>query len=209
VTLLTAVGLGVFWRDLAHSAVWCRVLFVIAIVLLVWCLIRHRKHIVEYLKKDEPSGGGFRVFHLQDNASISGSDVRTTIVQAGATPPVPVAPPQVETSEVERKSLGDEIVAVGELIRDLTKVWPLPVTVAIEQTGSTDPQVFQPFRRRYADELQERYRREFRPVVMDVYDRARVRGYFDPEAEEKFEVSTIPGALDLYPRLLALGTRYS
>lgn len=209
VTLLAAVGAGVFWHDLAHSAVWCRVLLGIALVLLVWYVIRHWKSIWEFLKKEEKAGGGFQLVHMEGQSRISDSDIRTTISSGGAFSPVPCEPLQLAVSDSERAAIGEELRRIGEIIQNFIPTWITPARDFMAQAGSIDPKVWRSLRATAEMETQERYRRDIRPRVIDVYSRARVRGYYHPQVEETQGAVNVYASAELAALLLVLSRRYS
>lgn len=208
VTILIAVGVGIFWRDLAHSAVWCRVLFVIAMVLLVWYLIRHAKQLWEFLKKEE-SGGGFQFIHMEGQSRISDSDLKMSVSSGGAFSPVPSEPLQLAISDSERAAIGDELRQIGEIIQNFIPTWITPASDLMAQAGSIDPKVWHPLRVTAEMETQERYRRDIRPRVIDVYSRARVRGYYHPQVEETQGAVNVYASAELGAALLVLSRRYA
>jgi hypothetical protein len=208
-SLLALAGLGVFWHDLAHSAVWCRLLIGIALVLLVWYVIRQWKSIWEFLKKEEKAGGVFQLVHMEGQSRISDSDIRATFNSGGAFSPVAPEPLQLAISDWERAAIGEELRQIGETIQNFIPTWITPASEFMARAGSNDPKVWHTLRVTDEMETQEHYRRDIRPRVIDVYSRARVRGYYHPLVEEMQGVVNVYASGELAAALLVLSRRYS
>jgi hypothetical protein len=71
---------------------------------------------------------------------------------------------------------------IEEFLRD-GKFW-IPTHEVMKLTGLTSGAAAQAFRKRWYDELRERYKSDLLPNVIELYRYARVRGFFDVEIEE-------------------------
>jgi hypothetical protein len=203
-------GVGVSLAAAAMAALglpkwaWIIVL-VVGVVLCIVAVVRYVDRRCHGPISNPPSPGvhAHKVISLEGGSSINDSDVRINI---GHNPP-PSPRPQLPTTKEEADQLSAELLQLGQEIQELVAPWPLTPAEAIEGSGSQDVQVWRAWRQQYDAELQERYVDEFRPRVIEAYQRARVRGFFDPGVEESHDLRSLPGVVTLSPRLIALATR--
>ena len=184
-------GVGVSLAAAAMAALglpkwaWIIVL-VVGVVLCIVAVVRYVDRRCHGPISNPPSPGvhAHKVISLEGGSSINDSDVRINI---GHNPP-PSPRPQLPTTKEEADQLSAELLQLGQEIQELVAPWPLTPAEAIEGSGSQDVQVWRAWRQQYDAELQERYVDEFRPRVIEAYQRARVRGFFDPSVEESYDL---------------------
>jgi hypothetical protein len=147
------------------------------------------------------------ILRIDDNSGIYGS--RVGISLNGAQPVPPQEPPQLEATEAEKQSIRERMVGLASRIEEFLrdgKFW-IPTHEVMKLTGLTSGAAAQAFRKRWYDELIERYRVELLPHVVELYGYARVRGFFDVEIEELYSSSVLVDVEKLPPlfRVLAEG----
>jgi hypothetical protein len=136
-----------------------------------------------------------------------------TNVTVGAAPPLPPkAPPQVPTTEEERDSLRNELGAVGKQIQTFIPGWYVDPAEA-SRRASGEEVTHQNFglamewRNQHDADYSARYVKEMQPRVIDVYYRARIRGFFDARVEDLISSTDLGGVRLLTSLLVALSAR--
>jgi hypothetical protein len=106
-------------------------------------------------------------------------------------PELPLAEPdQISTTESEKSEIRQELIKLAQQIDELLLGggWWLPMHVASKRSGLGDDWgAVRVWRENYHGVIRARYNDEIRPGVIDTYERARIRGFFDPELEEYYE----------------------
>src|SRR5665213_2269987 len=100
------------------------------------------------------------------------------------TPTPPTMPPQISASEEEKGEIRKELLDAAASIQTLTGIWRLTPHQAEEQSGLSDKTEAEAWRNKYDEGITQRYIAEVYPSVINAYQRARVRGFFDPEIEK-------------------------
>jgi hypothetical protein len=115
------------------------------------------------------------------------SDHSAWNVQFGGEPaPPPTAPPQLPTTPEERDEIREELLRVAPLIGALTTIWYVNPHEAMKRSGGTQEDGYA-WRNQHDAEVTQRYIAEIYPSVVAVYQRGRIRGFFDPEIEKIYE----------------------
>jgi hypothetical protein len=102
----------------------------------------------------------------------------------------PAEPDQISTMESEKNEIRQELIKLAKLIDELLLggEWWLPMHEASKRSGLGDDwRAVREWRENYHQAIRARYNKKIRPQVIDAYERARVRGFFDPELEEYYE----------------------
>jgi hypothetical protein len=102
----------------------------------------------------------------------------------------PAEPDQISTMESEKNEIRQELIKLAQRIDELLLggEWWLPMHEASKRSGLGDDwRAVREWRENYHQTIRVRYNKEIRPQVIDTYERARVRGFFDPELEEYYE----------------------
>jgi hypothetical protein len=147
------------------------------------------------------------ILRIDDNSGIYGSRVK--IFLNGAQPFPPQEPPQLEATKAEKQSIRERMVELASRIEEFLrdgKFW-IPTHEVMKLTGLTSGAAAQAFRKRWYDELTERYRVELLSNVVELYGYARVRGFFDVEIEELYWSSVLVDVEKLPPLFRGLAER--
>jgi hypothetical protein len=138
-------------------------------------------------------------------AALIGNDMDIRVSYGMPLPlkPAQVKPAQVPTTEPEKSSIRQELRELAQRIDELFRDdYPLSPREASERSGlGEDWQAVLNWRRNLEENLRARYINEIRPRIVDTYERARVKGFFDPELEESYTsrvlivIETLPGLL--------------
>jgi hypothetical protein len=102
----------------------------------------------------------------------------------------PAEPDQIPTMICEKNEARRELIKLAQRIDELLLggEWWLPIHEASKRSGLGDDwRAVREWRENYNQAIRARYNKEIRPQVIDTYERARVRGFFDPELEEYYE----------------------
>lgn len=147
------------------------------------------------------------ILRIDEKSGIYGSRVKISL--NGAQPVLPQEPEQLEATEAEKQSVRERMVELGcqieEFLRD-GKFW-IPTHEVMKLTGLTSGAAAQAFRKRWYDELRERYKIEILPNVLELYSYARVRGFFDVEMEELYSSPVLVDVEKLPPLFRGLAER--
>jgi hypothetical protein len=124
------------------------------------------------------------ILRIDEGSGIYGSRVKISL--NGAQPVPPQEPTQLEATEAEKQDIRARLVELASQIEEFLrngKFW-IPTHEVMKLTGLSSGAAAQAFRRRWYDELRERYKSELLSNVIEIYGYARVRGFFDVEIEE-------------------------
>jgi hypothetical protein len=125
---------------------------------------------------------------------------------------VPEKPAQVATTEDEKEGIRQELRRLAQQIAELLRDYPLsppPVAAAYFDMEVKDDD-WSPVlkrRRQWDEDLEAKYVRDVRPGVITLYERARVRGFFDPVLEKSYPSRLLAVAEHLPPMLRRLASR--
>jgi hypothetical protein len=147
-------------------------------------------------------------------SGLVGNEMNIRVSYGMPLPPkaVPEAPAQVATSESERAGIRQELIGHAQQIEELLRDYPLsppPVAAAyfgIEVKDNNWSPVLER-RRQWDEQLAAKYVRDVRPSVITTYERGRVRGFFDPELQERYTSRLLVVAKDLPTMLRRLASR--
>jgi hypothetical protein len=105
-------------------------------------------------------------------------------IHVNTKPVLPEEPLQLDSTETEKRDIRERLRKLASEIEDCLGRYPLSIPDAIELSGITDiPAVFK-WREEWDTQLATRYCAEIGPKVSELYQYARVRGFFDPELEK-------------------------
>ena len=145
------------------------------------------------------------VILIKDSSGISGSHIDISMSYGMPLPqePAPQEPAQISSTKAEREKIKQELINLAQQIDGLLKGnYPLYWHEASERSGlGDDRNAVLEWRRKYDQALEERYSREILPQVINVYERARVKGFFEVELEKSYNVPLLVDAQKL-PELL-------
>lgn len=141
-----------------------------------------------------------------ERSGLIGNDVNIRVSYGMPLPPkpAPVEPAQIPTTEPEKATIRRELEELAQQIEELLRDdYPLSPHEASERSGLGEewPAVLN-WRRSLEDGLRAKYVTEILPRVIDTYERARVRGFFDPEIEEQPHTSRVLMVIEKLPGLL-------
>jgi len=147
-------------------------------------------------------------------SGIVGSEMNIRVSYGMPLPPeaAPEEPAQVVTTKSERAGIRQELRRLAQQIEELLRDYPLsPPPVAatyfrMEVKGNDWSPVLER-RRQWDQDLAAKYVSDVRPSVISVYERARVRGFFDPELEKCYSSRLLVTAEILPPMLRRLAAR--
>lgn len=133
-----------------------------------------------------------RLIVTEGKSFIANSHIRIRASYGMSLPPqvTPTEPDQISTTESERNEIRHGLLALAQRIDDLLLEgeWWLPMHEASRRSSlGSDWRAVREWRENYHEAIRTRYNKEIRPQVIDTYERARVRGFFDPELEEYYE----------------------
>ncbi len=135
------------------------------------------------------------VIRAEGGSGISASyiDIRMSYGMPLPPEPVPEEPAQVSTTKSEKEEIRREFIKLAQQIDGLLKDnYPLSMHEASEQSGlGGDWNAVREWRRNHDQALGERYNREILPQVIDTYEQARVRGFFEAELEKIYDAPVI------------------
>jgi hypothetical protein len=124
----------------------------------------------------------------------------------GEAPKPPNAPPQVPATPEERDEIRAELLRVAPLIGALTEIWYVNPHEAMTRSGGTQEDGYV-WRDQHDAEVTQCYVAEVYPSVVAVYQKGRIRGFFDPDVETIYE-STMEVQVKNLPALFTrLATR--
>lgn len=160
-------------------------------------------------------GGNYPpIIDVRDQSGLFSNEMDIRVAYGMPLPPkaVPEKPTQVATTESERAGIRRELIGIAQQIEELLRDYPLsPPPVAAAYFGIevkyNDWSPVLERRRQWDEELAAMYVRDVRPGVISTYERARVRGFFDPELEEKYSSSLLAVAEQLPPMLRRLASQ--
>jgi hypothetical protein len=133
-----------------------------------------------------------RLIVIEGKSFIANNHIKIRASYGMPLPPqaTPSEPNQVSTTESERNEIRHTLLTVAQRIDELLLAgeWWLPMHEASKVSGlGSDWPAVREWRETYHEAIRSRYNKEIRPQVIDTYERARVRGFFDPELEEYYE----------------------
>lgn len=122
------------------------------------------------------------IIRMDGQSGIIDSEVK---IYVNAQPVPPPEPPQLPTTDTERGNIQERLVELASQIEGFLcgKFW-LSMSEAMTLSGITDTRAAYAWRQEWHNEVAARYCREILPIVIELYEYARVRGFFDPELEE-------------------------
>jgi hypothetical protein len=141
-----------------------------------------------------------------DHGSYTNVAVGTTL------PPPPTAPPQVPISEEERNTLRTELRAVGGQIEAFISDWYVNPAEASRRSSGEEVthenfELAMGWRNQHDADYSARYVKKVQPRVIDVYHRARIRGFFDVRVEDLIGSTDLGGVRLLGSLLVDLSAR--
>lgn len=146
-------------------------------------------------------------------SGLVGNEMNIRVSYGMPLPPeaTPEEPAQVATTESERAGIRQELRGLAQQIEELLRDYPLspPMAAAyfgMEVKGSDWSSVLER-RRQWDEDLAAKYVSDVRPSVVNIYERARVRGFFDPELEKCYSSRLLAIAETLPPMLRRLASR--
>lgn len=174
-----SVIVGAIARGLNIAAI---VLFALYVLYLIWYFWRGRGSHIEHVPDPTVHGPVGVLFTGSSHADHS----VLTVTVNGERPPPPTAPPQVPITPEERDEIRAELLRVVPLLQALTAIWYADPLEAMRQSGGTQEDGYE-WRDQHDAEVTQRYVNEVYPSVVAVYQRGRVRGFFEPEIERIYE----------------------
>jgi hypothetical protein len=169
---------------------------------------------VEVYGAENGEGNYPAIIVAHGQSGIVGSEMNIRVSYGMPLPPeaVPEEPAQVATTESERAGIRQELRGLAQQIEELLRDYPLsppPVAAAyfgIEVKGNDWSPVLER-RRQWDQDLAAKYVNDVRPSVISIYQRARVRGFFDPELEKYYSSRLLVTAEIVPPMLRRLASR--
>lgn len=130
------------------------------------------------------------IIAMDGQSGLVDCDIKIRVSYGGPLPPEPrpTAPPQIAATKTERADLGRELRELAQQIEELLRDdYPLSPYEASERSGlGQDWQAVLDWRMNLEQELRAMYLADIRPRVIDTYERARERGFFDADLEENY-----------------------
>jgi hypothetical protein len=124
-------------------------------------------------------------------------------IRVNAKPVPPEEPSQLDVSETEKCDVRDQMRKLASEIEDLLGEYPLSIPEAVAKSSITEIPAVIKWRQEWDTQLAKRYCDEIRPKLSDLYEYARVRGFFDSELEECYSSRLLVTAKRL-PALLRM-----
>jgi hypothetical protein len=118
---------------------------------------------------------------MDGGSGIAGCEVT---IHVNAKPTPPEEPPQLDVTEIEKSEVRDQLRKLASEIECFLGEYPLSIPEAIALSGITDISTVFEWRREWDAQLATGYCAEIHPKLKELYEYARVRGFFDPELEE-------------------------
>ena len=147
------------------------------------------------------------ILRIDEKSGIYGSRVKISL--NGARPVLPQEPTQLEATKAEKQRIRERLVELASRIEEFLrdgKFW-IPTHEVMKLTGLTSGAAAQAFRKRWYDELRERYKLELLSNVIELYSYARVRGFFDVEIEELYSSPVLVNVEKLPPLFRGIADR--
>jgi hypothetical protein len=146
----------------------------------------------------ENYGSAIRV---EGGSGISGGYIDIRGSYGMPLPPEKVArePTQIAVTREEREEIRRELVELARQINGLLRGnYPLSMHEASKRSGlGQDWPSVRVWRRSHDQALAKIYNEEILPNIIDVYRRARLRGFFDAELEKFYDVPVLAVAQDV------------
>jgi hypothetical protein len=139
------------------------------------------------------------IIRMDGQSGIVDSRVKIFV---NAEPVPPQEPSQLPATEMEKQNIQERLVELASQIEGFLrgKFW-LSMPEAMALSGITDARAAHAWRQEWHKDVAARYCREIHPSVIELYEYARVRGFFDPELEERYSSPLLIDA-EVLPLLL-------
>lgn len=136
-----------------------------------------------------------RLVVTEGKAFIVGNYMKIRMSYGMRLPPEmpPAEPDQIPTPEWEKNEIRQELIQLAQIIDELLLGggWWIPSHEARRRSGIEDWQAARKWRENYHEAIRIKYSKEVLPQVIETYERARVRGFFDPGLEEYYNVDVL------------------